>query len=922
MDKFLSNSTEKSFLSHINNCLSNCNSFYFSVSFIKKAGLVLLLDNIVSALSRGVVGKLITSTYQNFTDIASLEVFLNLSRKYPKFKCHLDMNSFGDKGFHTKGYLFEYNDSYEFVVGSSNITRYALKNNIEWNVSIISKELSNSFFDAKNEFESLWKSTYDLNPELISNYEKHLVYAIEKWDMDYFENFEHVTPNYMQRKALKELRRYRDMGVTKALVVAATGSGKTYLAAFDVRNFAAKKILFVVHKDVILHEALMTFKKVFGSSFTYGMYTGKSQEIDADFIFSTNIMISKHKELFHSDHFDYIILDECHHSTAKSYMGIISYFEPEFLLGLTATPERMDNQNVFELFDKNVPYELRLRDALLNDLIVPFRYYGIRDIHVDYDTEDDYKLIRQLSTEKHCNFISDKINLYRPSGKIKALAFCKSIEHARIMSENMAILGYKTTYLTSVNNLGERIKAFNDLQNDLNPLEFIFAVDILNEGVDIPSVNLVLFLRPTDSSTVFIQQLGRGLRKYDGKEYLTVIDFIGNSYKRSVQIIMALGSLSKNSIMEKPLLVNMLDNNFSNLDLNVSITFDEISKKEILEYIKATNFNKLDFLKQDYLNFKKFIGCTTYPTHSDFLNCEYAPDLMRLIKSKINNKKNKCFHIFLINIKEVNLPYYDESQIEFLCFISEMLPLVRGYDFLIFQILIESQKTYNEIKDSIIMSNFHGVFRVDQLNHALSYLTNKTYISENSGVFHLNVNLSNSVFKNEVTDIIEYGLNRYMDEFGIFSTTFKLYGNYYKEQIMMVLNQNGLMYVKGTKIEEDGTVYIFAGLNKDHVEFEHLKYRDKFISKDTFQWESETNVTLVNKVGKRLLSSKIAHLFIRKIESEDGITLPFTYIGTGKLTNPRVSDNEKCSLLFDVYLDHSIPDYLKNDFLVPIEKMN
>jgi hypothetical protein len=489
------------------------------------------------------------------------------------------------------------------------------------------------------------------------------------------------------------------------------------------------------------------------------------------------------------------------------------------------------------------------------------------------------------------------------------------------MSENMSSLGYKTTYLTGTNNLGERIKAFNDLQSNTHPLEIIFAVDILNEGVDLPSVNLVIFLRPTDSSTVFIQQLGRGLRKYSGKEYLTVIDFIGNSYKRSVQIILALGSLSRNSIMEKPLLINMLKNDFNDLDLNVSVTFDEISKNEILNYIKSTNFNRVEFLKQDYINFKKFIGCTTYPTHNDFLNCEYAPDLMRLIKSKIQGKKNKSLHNFLLNIGEENLPYYDKYQNDFLCFISEMLPLVRAYDFLILKSLFEKPKNRTDICDFIKESNLHEIFDQDQFEDALNYFIFNGYVKEESFLLSINIDFRSNVFINEIIDIIEYGLNRYQDEFGIFTTKFKMYGNYYKEQIMMVLCQKR-MYVQGTKIDNDGTVYIFAGLNKDHVELEHLKYKDKFISKNIFQWESMTGVTFENINGIKLINSRTAHLFIRKMESEDGITLPFTYIGTGNLTNPRISDNERKSLLFDVILDNTIPSHLINDFLVPEDKVS
>lgn len=242
IDEFLSN-VNTSFLNKIKSNLKKCKSFSFSVSFIKKAGLVLLEREIEEALDRGAKGRIITSTYQNFTDIGSLEQFYTWQKEYDNFECHLDYECFGDNGFHTKGYLFEYDDSIELIIGSSNITRFALLKNYEWNVSLISKDNLDSFNDALNEFEMIWDNTLDLNTKLIEKYRLQLDYAIEKWDMDYVNTMDaKINPNSMQRKALRELRRYRDTGVKKALIISATGSGKTYLAAFDARNFGAKRL--------------------------------------------------------------------------------------------------------------------------------------------------------------------------------------------------------------------------------------------------------------------------------------------------------------------------------------------------------------------------------------------------------------------------------------------------------------------------------------------------------------------------------------------------------------------------------------------------------------------------------------------------------------------------------------------------------
>jgi superfamily II DNA or RNA helicase len=923
--QFLTNYSEVTFLEKIKDSLKTCDAFYFSVSFIKRAGLILILDSIKEALERGVKGKLITSTYQNFTDTASLECFLNLSIQYDHFECHLDHQSFGDHGFHSKGYLFEYKDYFEIVVGSTNITRYALQKNIEWNVSIVTKEKNHLINDALMEFNELWIKTKTLNRDIINNYIVALDYAIEKWDMDYIHSYTDIKPNYMQKKALKEIRRYRDMGVDRALVVAATGSGKTYLAAFDARNFDAKKLLFIVHRDTILKEALQTFRKVNGDQYTYGIFTGTQKELDSDYLFATNTMMARSLERFSPDNFDYIVVDEVHHAVADTYKSIIDYFNPQFLLGLTATPERMDNQSVFDIFEKNVPYELRLRDALLNDLIVPFKYFGIRDEYVYYDEKDVRSLTKQLTSVEHCEFVADEIEKYKPTGKLKAIGFCRNIDHARQMAEAIESLGYNTTYLIGGHNTGERIRAFKDLQDESHPLEIIFAVDILNEGVDLPGINMVLFLRPTESSTIFIQQLGRGLRKYEGKDFLTVLDFIGNSYKRSVQIAMALGTLSSSSVMEKALLKDLVRDDFKALDLPIEIHIDELSKEEILNYIEFTNFNRKDFLIQDYKNFKSFIKSPQYPSHMDYLNNDAAPDIMRFINSKLDGKKNRSYYNFLLKAGE-DVPTFTEDQIAFIDYLSNQLPLVRPYEFIIVKELIENNHlTKIELENKV--KEYCEIFKINQFDHALKNLQNEfgsenekdnnpQYVINRDDNYYLNIDRTSSLFIEHVQDLIEYGLTRYGIEFGEFEGDLKLYSNYTTEQFMMSICESTLVYYKGTKVEEDGKVYILANLKKDESTADHLNYKDHFINEKVFQWESQTGHTLTNNQGLKLINSKIAHVFIRKVKTEDGITLPFTYIGTGTLTNPRESDNPNKSLLFDVILDQEIPSYLRYDFKV------
>lgn len=909
-DEFLSN-VNTSFLNRIKNNLKKCKSFNFSVSFIKKTGLVLLEREIEEALERGVNGRIITSTYQNFTDIGSLEQFYTWQKEYNNFECHLDYECFGENGFHTKGYLFEYDDSLEFIVGSSNITRFALLKNVEWNVSLISKDNLDSYNDALIEFELLWNKTLELDTKLIEKYRLQLDYAIEKWDMDYVNAIdEKINPNSMQRKALKELRRYRDAGVKKALIISATGSGKTYLAAFDARNFGAKRLLYIVHRESILKDAKESFVKVFGAERTYGFYTGNENSLEADFIFATSNMLGRHLDSFKKDEFDYIIYDEVHHIVATTGRKIFEYFEPEFILGLTATPERMDNQDIFSLFDQNVPFELRLRDAINNDLVVPFHYYGIRDQLVDYSSKDKMTIAKNIANQNNIEFIKSQIEKHRkPDEKLKCIAFCTNIQSCKIMAEELYEEGYHTISLTGINDTGMRIKAFKDLQNENELLEIICTVDILNEGVDIPGVNMVLFLRPTESQTIFIQQLGRGLRKYPGKNYVTVLDFIGNNYDRAVQIAMALGTLGKTTYMEKAYLKEMIRTDFDSLDIpEVKIEFDDLSKEEIINFIDKTNFNSRVFLEKDYKNFKSYINNGSYPTHMDFLNSDISPNLIRIIKSTFNGSKNKSYYNFLKKINEDSIPMFTDKQITFINNVEDLLPLARLDEYLIIE---------QAIKERII-----DLKRIEGINE---HITDKTLENAYNNLRSLGIvendeinltNINDEDFKDYLMDTLNYGIVRYNREFGEYTGLFKLYRNYYKEQASRIMLKNGVLQ-RGSYYE-DGIVYIFAGIKKG--EEGRLNYKDKFINSKIFQWESVANVSEIEK--EHLRSSKKVHLFIRKMESEDNITLPYTYFGLGTFTNERDSYTEEdgkrhSTLLYDIVLDDEVPEDYYIDFEIP-----
>lgn len=477
MNQFLSNQTDPTMLNAIKDSLKTCESFAFSVSFIKYAGLNLIKLDIEDALKRGVKGSFITSTYQNFTDIASLDCLYQWTLDYSNFNAYLDHQSKYEGGFHIKGYLFESIDKKWTIIGSTNLTLYALMKNQEWNLSVHDDSL---YDQVRKAYQELIRDMDLLTSENINQYRLSLSYAIERWDMDYDLKQTNDQPNAMQKKALKELKRFRDMGQNKALIIAATGSGKTHLAAFDFALSQSKRLLFIVHRETILKSAMKTFKHIVSKPLSYGYLTGSQKDLDVDCLFATNLTLSRYYELYPKDYFDYIVFDEVHHAKASTYQTIWNYFEPSFTLGLTATPDRMDDpEAIYSLFENNVPLDLRLREAIENELIVPFHYYGIRNQLLDYSEKDATKIIKDMGQHENIDLIKDEIERHRPQDKLKALAFCVNQNHARMMDDAFSRLGYAVTYLLGQHDTRQRVQAFDALQDENQPLEIIFTVDIL-----------------------------------------------------------------------------------------------------------------------------------------------------------------------------------------------------------------------------------------------------------------------------------------------------------------------------------------------------------------------------------------------------------------------------------------------------------
>ncbi|MCI8821250.1 MAG: DEAD/DEAH box helicase family protein [Lachnospiraceae bacterium] len=511
------------------------------VSFLMESGVRLLLKDLKEALERGVKIRLLTGNYLGITQPSAL----CLIKK--ELKNQVDMRFYNEKGrsFHPKAYIFHQKAGSEIFIGSSNISKSALTSGIEWNYRFDSHRDQRNFRLFYETFEDLfYHHSIIVDDEELRRYSRNWKRPAVVKDLERYDEAEETPqvveifqPRGAQIEALYALEASRSEGAVKGLVQAATGVGKTYLAAFD--SAAYEHVLFVAHREEILKQAAVSFRNVRKSE-DYGFFNSRQKDTGKAVIFASVATLGKDTYLsddyFSRNYFDYIVVDEFHHAVTDQYRRIIEYFTPRFLLGLTATPERMDGRSIYQICDYNVPYEISLKDAINKGLLVPFHYYGIYDktdysgFHPERGRYREQDLNRAyIGNEERYELIFRHYTKYRSR---RALGFCSTRQHAEDMAGEFSRRGIPSAAVYS-NGDGEyseeREIAIEKLKN--GEIRVIFSVDMFNEGVDITSVDMVMFLRPTESPVVFLQQLGRGLRKCRGKEYLNVLDFIGNYEK-------------------------------------------------------------------------------------------------------------------------------------------------------------------------------------------------------------------------------------------------------------------------------------------------------------------------------------------------------------------------------------------------------
>ena len=515
--------TNDKILTTIKNELESCDSFCFSVSFVRNSGVQILLEDLEELQKRNISGKILVSKYLCFTEPRALKRLL-------RFK-NLEIRINEHDNHHAKGFIFKKDDHYTMIVGSSNLTQDALTENKEWDLKISSMSEGQLVHSVLNEFDNDFKNGTPVTDDWIREYKKEyqktiqttIVYPVpgETLSPGISPGFvvsegspgsgyaagslltkitsgNMITPNRMQDEALEALKKLRADGKNKALLISATGTGKTYLSAFDVKDFNPDKVLFIAHRENILRASKESFRRILGDRWTMGLFTGNFKETNREILFSTIQTLSGDENLkrFRPDEFDYIIIDEVHHAGAESYQKIIRYFKPKFLFGMTATPERTDGYDIFKDFDHNIPYEIRLNRALEEHMLTPFHYYGISDITVDGVSLDDRSDFNRLVSEERVRKIIDASKKYCcDHGRIKGLIFCSRKDEAHRLSELFNKEGYRTIALTGDDSEDRRAEAIDRLEADPEKdgirhdyLDYIFTVDIFNEGVDIPSV--------------------------------------------------------------------------------------------------------------------------------------------------------------------------------------------------------------------------------------------------------------------------------------------------------------------------------------------------------------------------------------------------------------------------------------------------
>lgn len=912
--RFVSNSNGTTVKSVIENELKDCSSMFMSVAFITSGGIAPFLGFLKELESKGVPGRILTTDYLMFSDPKALDKLNSLS--------NLDVRMYrtGDSGigFHTKGYLFHNNGDLKILIGSSNLTQAAISKNHEWNTMMVSKSEGQFAKDVEAEFENIWNSSvsysecrdeYQQEFREKTNEREQLKKLFNSLDL---EKARIIEPNTMQAEFCMNVERLVRDGQKRALLISATGTGKTFASAFALRKLLAenllhkRKVLFLSHREQINKQALKSYGKVLGQGYNMELLSGTNCNREAlrkaDLVFSTMQMMSKddlREELFTPTHFSMIILDECHRTGSSGYQRIISYFKPEFLLGMSASPERGDGFDIYEQFDHNIACEIRLQTALENELLCPFHYFGITDLSIDGVTKD-WEKFRLLTSDERVEKIVSTANYYGYSGsRVKGLVFCSNKREGAALSEKFNQRGLKTIFLSGDDSQQARENAVSRLiaeENDPNRLDYILTVDIFNEGVDIPEINQVIMLRPTESAIIFVQQLGRGLRKAEGKEFVVILDFIGN-YESNYLIPVALSgdrTGNKDNIRRHLMSGDAVIKGVS------SIYFDEIAKKRIFQSIDKAQMNNLKSLREEYQNVKMKLG--RRPKLTDF--DKYGElDPLRIIACK------KSYHNFLVSYDNLD-ETFSEKEKQLLNFISEKFASgKRPHELEMISIILSDTNNcdiipqwrdkmlekYNILCGGIIETNVINTMNASfyAIGAAKKNYTGLALIEYNkSGTYQASeafkTAIANPDFRDELQDIVDFGLSRHQQFYSKreYGSAFSVGNKYTYEDVCRLLcwEKNEVsLNIGGYKYDETTKTYpIFINYSKSEDISDTTKYEDRFVDRSNLIAISKSNRTISSKDVDTAIHSEerdvTMELFVRK-NKDDKESKEFYYLG-------------------------------------------
>ncbi len=944
-------------LSTIENELLTCDQFQISVAFITMGGITPLLQTLKELEEKNIPGEVLTTNYLNFSEPKALKKLNELRNITLRM---FDVEA-ADKGFHTKGYIFKKEEIYRIIIGSSNITSAALTINREWNTRVISTEQGEMAQEIIEEFYELWDSRYSLEfDEFYENYEerynfiKHQRKIARQDEIPSIEKYR-LQPNNMQVGFITNLRKILDTGKERALLISATGTGKTYASAFAMRELAFKRVLFLVHRGQLARQSRKSYQKVFANSVSMGLVGAGYHEYDCDFVFATVQTLNRDEHLFkyNYDEFDCIILDEAHHISADTYQKVMNYFKPRLWLGMTATPDtRNDNvaeKNIYEIFNYQIAYEIRLQQAMEENMLCPFHYFGISDISMMDDKKINAKNISerdfsQLTGTERVRHIIEQAYYYGYSGdRVKGLIFCGRIDESEELSAKFnQIINpsngklYRTIALNGSASEEERQEAFERLAMDEDddfenrqPLDYIFSVEILNEGVDIVEVNQVIMLRPTKSPIVFIQQLGRGLRKAEGKEYVVILDFIGN-YNNNFMIPVALsGDRSYNPDTIRKYIIS----GNSTIPGASTVHFDEIAKEKIFSSIDKIKGIK-SIIRESYISLKNRLGRVPYLL--DFYENGETDPLVII-------REYKTYQSFLVSVeKELYMERITEQELITLEYLSKtILSGTRPYELEILKRFLNHEVIYVDDIKQEFQDTYGYELDLTSFNNAIEVLQGKFVSKEEEYKKYCHIDIVNydakrtlqrlkgftdrllhMEFFKQVNDIIEVGLRRYKERY-LFNqengTPFVLYEKYSRRDVSLLMNcgkdLSSIMY--GMKrIDED--VFIFVTYHKEESSDDKNyvdgkpDYADAFEDNMIFRWDSQIGRGINSSYVADVMTAQRKHLLVKKSDAETD----FYYVGQFEIIEAkpaRKNDNygkERDIAKFQMKMHHAVREDL------------